>query len=103
MKLFDKIKSFFCSQHKQDSSSDHLEQIFYIPQWIPDERVREALTDQILQWHYMIPQQKVQTLSEKIPDGCIGIMEIRCGGKSVRRQYLKIQEEYVATMTVSYL
>lgn len=103
MKLFDKLKSFFCIAHKQDSASDHLELIFQIPEEISDVRVQAALTDQIQQWHCMIPQLTIQKLSEKIPDGCIAVMEIRNGEKSVRRQYLKIQEEYVATMTVSYL
>lgn len=103
MKIFEKIKSFLGVPHEHPSMPDPLELHFLILSGISDEHVLQALTNHIEQWHCMIPRLTVEPLREKIPHGCIGVMEIRSGEKLIRRQYLKIQEEYAATMSISYL
>lgn len=102
MKFFGRLKSFFCNQHKQNSTSGHLELLFRIREGIPDARVRVELLNQIEQWRYMTRQLRVETLKEEIPDEYIGTMDFLCEGKLIRRQYLKIQEVYVATMITSF-
>ena len=103
MHIFEKIRSFFGILRSPASISCPLELHFQILYKISDERVQEALINHIEQWHCMIPRLTVEPLREKIPHGCIGVMEIRRGEKLIRRQYLKIQEEYAATMSISYL
>lgn len=102
MSIFDKIRSFFCNQQQQPPVPDPLELLFEIPYNIPDDHVRQALTDHIEQWRCIVPLLKVRKLKGKMPDGYIAVMDFQCGGKSIRRQYLKIQREYVAIMNISY-
>lgn len=72
------------------------ERLYILRPDISDISVRAHLTAEIEESRSLSSQVKVETLTEKIPDEYIGILEIRREGQLISRSYLLPVTKYVA-------
>lgn len=98
--LFRKMNEVLVLVKSQAEHLVPLELRFYIPQHISSDQGLEVVFAYIMTYRYLDMKCTVQPTQEETPSDCLVIRRLYCGEKLLCQDYLLIQEQYVAEMSI---